>query len=27
MFLTPGPLPFEKLWDKFFSVSFDLTLC
>ncbi|KAL9377265.1 hypothetical protein Peur_031385 [Populus x canadensis] len=19
MFLTPGPLPFEKLWDKFFS--------
>ena len=20
MFLTPGPLPFEKLWDKFFRV-------
>ena len=20
MFLTPGPLPFEKLWDKFFQV-------
>ena len=20
MFLTPGSLPFEKLWDKFFSV-------
>lgn len=22
MFLTPGSLPFEKLWDKFFHVSF-----
>lgn len=22
MFLTPGSLPFEKLWEKFFSVSF-----
>lgn len=22
MFLTPGPLPFEMLWDKFFQVSF-----
>lgn len=22
MFLTPGSLPFEKLWDVFFSVSF-----
>ena len=22
MFLTPGSLPFEKLWDKFFNVSF-----
>lgn len=21
MFLTPGPLPFEKLWDLFFQVS------
>lgn len=21
MFLTPGPLPFEMLWDKFFHVS------
>lgn len=21
LFLTPGPLPFEKLWDKFFHVS------
>lgn len=21
MFLTPGSLPFEKLWDKFFQVS------
>lgn len=23
MFLTPGPLPFEKLWDLFFQVSSD----
>ena len=22
MFLTPGPLPFERLWDMFFQVSF-----
>ena len=22
MFLTPGSLPFEKLWDNFFEVSF-----
>ena len=22
MFMTPGSLPFEKLWDKFFHVSF-----
>lgn len=22
LFLTPGSLPFEKLWDKFFHVSF-----
>jgi hypothetical protein len=22
MFLSPGSLPFEKLWEKFFSVSF-----
>lgn len=22
MFLTPGSLPFEKLWEKFFSVRF-----
>lgn len=22
MFLTPGTLPFEKLWDKFFQVRF-----
>lgn len=22
MFLTPGSLPFEKLWEKFFRVSF-----
>lgn len=22
MFLTPGSLPFEKLWGKFFNVSF-----
>lgn len=22
MFLTPGPLPFEKLWDLFFQVSY-----
>ena len=22
MFLTPGRLPFEMLWDKFFQVSF-----
>lgn len=21
MFLTPGPLPFERLWDMFFQVS------
>ena len=21
LFLTPGPLPFERLWDKFFQVS------
>ena len=26
MFLTPGSLPFEMLWDKFFSVRFFLTL-
>lgn len=25
MFLTPGSLPFEKLWDKFFQVSFICT--
>lgn len=22
MFLSPGSLPFEKLWDKFFQVRF-----
>ncbi|XP_022842489.1 uncharacterized protein LOC111366069 [Olea europaea var. sylvestris] len=22
LFLTPGALPFEKLWDKFFQVAF-----
>lgn len=28
MFLTPGALPFEKLWDLFFQVSFDcLSFC
>ena len=28
MFLTPGSLPFERLWDKFFQVTllFDLRL-
>ena len=26
MFLTPGSLPFEKLWDKFFNVSFCFSL-
>lgn len=24
MFLSPGSLPFEKLWDKFFQVSFHI---
>lgn len=24
LFLTPGPLPFEMLWDKFFHVSVSL---
>lgn len=31
MFLTPGSLPFERLWDKFFSVrihsGFTLHIC
>ncbi|KAI7736896.1 hypothetical protein M8C21_032327 [Ambrosia artemisiifolia] len=27
MFLTPGSLPFEMLWDKFFQVSFILFSC
>lgn len=26
MFLTPGSLPLEKLWDKFFQVSFVIHL-
>lgn len=26
LFLTPGSLPFEKLWDKFFEVSFCICL-
>ena len=27
MFLTPGSLPFENLWEKFFIVSFLVWLC
>lgn len=26
MFMTPGSLPFEKLWDKFFNVGFCFVL-
>jgi hypothetical protein len=27
MFLTPGKLPFEKLWELFFKVSGDIPFC
>jgi hypothetical protein len=27
MFLTPGTLPFERLWEKFFEVNIPCLFC